>query len=121
MRRTNFYFWIGQGSIKFTHQTTYATASNSQSVIAADLNGDNKSDIIVANCAANSTSVLFNTGNGTFANQTSYSAGHSLTFVAAADVNDDSKPDIIVVNCNANNVDVFSAYRWDTTSIRLSQ
>ena len=40
---------------------TYATGSNPQSVAAADVNGDNKPDIIVANQGSNSTLVFFST------------------------------------------------------------
>jgi hypothetical protein len=72
-------------------------------VTVADINGDNKGDIIVANSGSNSVSVLLNTGNGTFIAQTTYSTDSSPYFVAAADVNNDSKTDIIVANNGANN------------------
>ena len=45
------------------------------SVAAADVNGDNKTDIIVANENSATVSVLLNTGNGTFATQTTYATG----------------------------------------------
>ncbi|CAF4180936.1 unnamed protein product, partial [Rotaria magnacalcarata] len=76
-------------------------------VASADVNGDGKPDIIVANCNSNNVGVLLNIGNGTFAAQTTYSAGTCSTCVAAADVNGDGKPDIIVSNSGSNNIVVF--------------
>ena len=85
---------------------TYSTGSGPNSVAAADVNGDNKPDIIVTNIGANNVGVLLNTGNGAFADQVTYSTGSTPRYVAAADVNGDSKPDIIVANYGTNNVGV---------------
>ncbi|CAF1328738.1 unnamed protein product, partial [Rotaria magnacalcarata] len=78
----------------------------------ADVNGDNKPDIIVANSSSNSVGVLLNLGNGTFAAQATYSTGPGSDpyCVAAADVNDNNKTDIIVVNFGSNNVGVLLDY-----------
>ena len=75
---------------------------------AADVNGDNRPDIIVTNSNSNNVGVLLNTGNSTFMNQTTYSTGTGSYpwSVTAADVNGDNKPDIIVANCGSNNVGV---------------
>ena len=73
---------------------------------AADVDGDNKPDIIVANHDSNNTGVLLNTGNGTFATQVTYATGNNPYSVAAADVNGDNKPDIIVVNYGSATVSV---------------
>jgi hypothetical protein len=76
-------------------------------VVAADVNGDNEIDIIVANYASNNISVLLNIGNGTFTAQMTYSTDSGPYSVAVADVNGDNKPDIIVANHGSNNVSVF--------------
>ncbi len=109
MLRTIFCFRIAQTSIHFTAQTTYSTGNGSQpeSVAVADVNGDNKTDIIVANWDSGNVGVFLNTGNGTFTNQTTYSTGSTPYSVAAADVNGDNKPDIVVANQASNNVGVF--------------
>lgn len=81
-------------------------------VAVADLNGDGKPDIIVANLCPNQTNcrpstskahgaigVLLNNGNGTFKAAVDYdSGGPWASSVAVADVNGDGKPDIIVTN-----------------------
>ncbi|CAF4649123.1 unnamed protein product, partial [Rotaria magnacalcarata] len=56
----------------FAAQTTYSTGSGPIEVTAADLNGDGKCDIIVANYASNNVGVLLNIGSGTFAAQVTY-------------------------------------------------
>ena len=67
----------------------------------ADVNGDTKIDLIVANWGS-TVSVLLNTGNGTFINQTTYSTGTNPWSVTTAD-NGDTKIDLIVANWGSNN------------------
>jgi hypothetical protein len=82
-----------------------------QSVAVADVNGDGKLDLVVANICASvancsnsgagpgEVSVLLGNGNGTFQPAVSYSSGGFLALsVAIEDVNSDGKPDLIVVN-----------------------
>ncbi|CAF1617708.1 unnamed protein product, partial [Rotaria magnacalcarata] len=97
-----------QCSTIFTGQTTYSTGSNPNSLMAVDVNGDGKPDIIVANSGSNNVGVLLNIGNGTFSAQTTYSTGSGSGpyYVVAVDVNDDNKPDIIVANYGSNNIGV---------------
>ena len=101
---------LNLGNGMFTSQTTYSIRRNSypQSVTTADVNGDNKLDIIVANSNVGSVGVLFNRGNGTFSNQTTYDTGSSSypVSVVAADIDGDNKLDIIVANSLTNNVGV---------------
>ncbi|HEY1657681.1 MAG TPA: VCBS repeat-containing protein [Candidatus Sulfotelmatobacter sp.] len=68
-------------------------------VAVADLNGDGRPDIVVAN-AAGLVGVLLGNGDGTFGRPTqSYgSGGWGSSSVAVADVNSDGKPDLIVSN-----------------------
>ena len=109
--RSNVGVFLNMGNGTFTKQTTYSTGGRSEptSVVAADVNGDNKLDIIVANYAGNNVGVSINTGNGTFSNQTTYNAGSFAVpiSVVAADVNGDNKLDIIIANSWASNVAVF--------------
>ncbi|CAF1223666.1 unnamed protein product, partial [Rotaria magnacalcarata] len=101
---------IGNGT--FAVQTTYSTGSGSAPycVVAVDVNGDGKPDIIVANYYSNNVGVLLNIGHGTFAAQATYSTGSGPICVAAPDINGDGKPDIIVTNAGSNNVGVLLAY-----------
>ncbi|MDI1452030.1 VCBS repeat-containing protein, partial [Polyangium sp. 6x1] len=76
------------------------------SVATADLNGDGKPDLAVANGSSDNVSVLLNQGNGTFAAAVHYAAGLIPTSVATADLNGDGKPDLAVANLISNNVSV---------------
>ena len=51
----------GATTPSFAAQQTFATGSSPVSVAAADLNGDGKPDLIVANFSSNTVSVLLNT------------------------------------------------------------
>ncbi|CAF1324597.1 unnamed protein product [Rotaria magnacalcarata] len=61
---------------------TYLTGTGPAEVAVADVNGDGKPDIIVANTNSNNTGVLLNIGNGTFSAQTTYLTGTSPGSVA---------------------------------------
>jgi FG-GAP-like repeat len=81
-----------------------------QSVAVADVNGDGKPDIVVANFCGIDTScsagyeagtvgVLLANGDGTFRKAVTYgSGGDDASSVAIGDVNGDGKPDIVVAN-----------------------
>src|SRR5205814_1914064 len=88
----------------FAAKVDYPTGSNPVSVAAADLNGDGKPDLAVANLGGNTVSVLLNNGNGTFAARVDYTTGSTPWSVAAADLNGDGKPDVAVANINDNTV-----------------
>ena len=72
---------------------------DAQSVAVADVNGDGKPDLLVANAGSNSVGVLLGNGDGTFQTAVLYpSGGYGAISVAVADVNGDRKPDLIVAN-----------------------
>ena len=66
---------LNTGNGTFATQKNYTTDNSPISVAAADVNGDNRPDIIVANEGSATVGVLLNTGNGTFATQTTYATG----------------------------------------------
>jgi hypothetical protein len=102
----NTFYFVTAPCNTLTSQVTYPTGSNPYSVVAADVNGDGKPDIVVANSYSNDTGVLLNTGHGTFAAEVTTITGSNPYSVAAADVNGDGNLDIIVANRVGNNVGV---------------
>ncbi len=94
--------------VSFSGPTNFGAGNNPYSVAAADLNGDGKPDLAVANYALfeNSVSVLLGNGDGTFAAAQNLGTGFNPISVAAADLNGDDKPDLAVANGNSGNVSV---------------
>jgi Bacterial Ig-like domain (group 3)/FG-GAP-like repeat len=115
---------IGNGNGTFQTAVAYdAGGKQAESAVAADVNGDGKPDLIVANaCTTGSeycssdgvVDILLNSGNGIFQPPVTYSSngsaissdGDSSEFLAVADVNGDGKPDIVVPNFGSSTIGV---------------
>jgi hypothetical protein len=87
----------------FLAPVTYATPGSSIDVAVADLNGDSKPDLVVANLAplgTGSVSVLLQdpAHAGQFLAATSYAALGQPLSVAIADLNGDGHPDIALAD-----------------------
>ncbi len=101
---------LGNGDGTFQAPTTYSTNNNGETVVLADVNGDNKLDIVLAaqcgdsNCTAGAVNVMLGNGDGTFQSAVSYNSGGTYALgVAVGDTNGDGKPDIVVANeCQSN-------------------
>ena len=95
---------LGNGDGTFQTAVTYGSGGfEARSIAVADVNGDGKLDILVANsCASNDCttgvlSVLLGNGDGTFQSAVPYNSGGTYAYsVAVADVNGDGKPDVLV-------------------------
>jgi hypothetical protein len=90
---------LGNGDGTFQAAVTYASGGQEPaSVAVADVNGDGKPDLIVANIAYD-VGVLLGNGNGTFQAAADYSSGGLFPqAVAVSDVNGDGEPDLVVAN-----------------------
>jgi hypothetical protein len=85
----------------FKAPVTYATPGQSIDVAVADLNNDNKPDLVVANllpAGTGSVSVLLQTNAGAFGPATNYPALGQPLGVAIADLNHDGHPDIAIAD-----------------------
>ena len=89
----------------FANMTTYFTGINSNPwwIALADMNNDNRLDIVSANTGTNTIGILLGNGNGTFAPMVAFSTvngklpPHSL---AVGDLNNDHRSDLVVADNN---------------------
>ena len=105
---------MGNGDGTFQTAVTYPSGGQTVNAIAvADVNGDGKPDLVVANCAGinmcgsgdGAVQVLPGNGDGTFQIGSIYDTGGSdATSVAVADLNGDDKPDLAVTNLVCNGI-----------------
>jgi hypothetical protein len=77
-------------------------------VVAADVNENGKPDLICANNAANTLTVLTNDGSGRFGFQATLTVGLRPYGVAAADLNGNGKLDLVSANYDANTLTVLT-------------
>jgi hypothetical protein len=109
---------LGNGDGTFQTPVPYGSGGvDAVSVAVADVNGDGKPDLLVANTCATVgqqfctsdglVGVLLGNGDGTFQTAVTYDSGGAGAFsVAVADVNGDGKPDLAVANYSSNDVGV---------------
>ena len=88
----------GRGDGTFIATGSYATGLGPVHAAVADLNGDMRLDVVVANLASNDVSVLLGNGDGSFQPQVRYRAAGGPRWVAIGDPNRDGRPDIVVSN-----------------------
>jgi len=86
------------GSGLFVSNATYTVGSDSVAVVAADVNGDGKPDVIAVNRSGSTLSVLTNNGTGAFGSNTTLNASSEPNALAVADINGDGRVDLISGN-----------------------
>ena len=96
------------GNGGFTLQSTLIVGKSPWSVIAVDVNGDGKPDLICANQSDGTLSVLTNDGNGGFPTVATYTVGSYPYSVIAADVNGDGRMDLICANAGDSTLSVLT-------------
>jgi hypothetical protein len=85
---------LNHGDGTFAPSVDYDAGLQPTSLVAADLDGDGKPDLAMADNFAASLFVLHNLGDGTFGPDIRYVTGTGLLSVVATDLNGDGKPDL---------------------------
>ncbi|CAF1476757.1 unnamed protein product [Adineta steineri] len=82
------------------------------SITTADVNGDNKQDIVGICGSDNNVAVILGYGNGSFGTPTMYLTGSRIppTLIIVVDINGDKYPDIVVADPGWANVLLFFGY-----------
>lgn len=84
----------------------FTTGNSPVAVVTGDFNGDGKPDLVTANQADNTVSILLGQADGTFGAKKDYAVGKSPSAVAVADFNLDGKLDLAVTNSADGTVSV---------------
>jgi hypothetical protein len=98
---------LNGGTNAFSSPTSYEVGTTPRGIATGDLNGDGFIDMVTANAASNTISILLGTGDGTFLNPVSRSSG-GLKPVALTlgDFNGDGNLDVAVVNRGSSAVNI---------------
>jgi hypothetical protein len=118
---------LGNGDLTFQpriflqlpHASTFGTAYTA----IADINHDQKPDVLVADTVTNTLSIFLNDGSGTFPQTAPDFTTDLPQFVVqlqTADFNGDGVPDIIVTNHQNQNVSIFLSQTSPTLSLTSS-
>jgi hypothetical protein len=83
-----------------------AFGNQSNGIAAADLNGDDETDLVLSNSGNSTISILMNNGTGTFAETASHAVAFRPMHVITAKLDGDADLDIAVINQNAATVSI---------------
>ncbi len=93
-------------AVRFGDPYTLPTGAAPSAVVAADLNGDIRADLVVANAADATVSVYVTDGLGGYAPRVDYAVGLQPRALLLDAVDGDGFVDLVVVNAGSNSISV---------------
>jgi hypothetical protein len=97
----------GEGSdVAVSRRTAFSTTALPVRLVAADLTGNGRDDLVVANSLDNSVTIALQMAPGQFAAPLTLPVGVTPSDVAVADVNGDGLPDVVVSDQASGDVTV---------------
>lgn len=87
-------------------QAALTTGAQPVSLAVADLNVDGRPDVVAANQADNTVSVMLSQPNGTFSTKADYAVGAAPVAIISGDLNGDQIPDLAVLNSKDDTISV---------------
>jgi uncharacterized protein YjdB len=103
-------------TISFAAKVDFTTGSSPYCAALADMNGDGMPDLVIANRASNTVSILKNTASSgsisssSFAAKKDFATGAAPVSVALGDLDADGRPDVVTPNISANTISVLRNY-----------
>jgi hypothetical protein len=94
--------FLGRGDGTFQRKAVYNVGGSA--IVAADVNGDHKIDLVIG--GGTSITVMLGAGDGTFPTSGSFDAGNDSHSIAVADINGDKIPDVVTASINSGTVSV---------------
>jgi hypothetical protein len=96
------------GSGVFGLNATLVVTNGAEFVLATDINGDGKVDLIISTQNSSMLSVFTNNGSGIFSLNSILQASADPVWVSTADVNGDGFPDLITANVPGNTLTILT-------------
>jgi hypothetical protein len=110
---------LGNGDGTFQPERRIAAGNRAWGLAAADLTGNGRLDLVIANQGTNDISVLIGNGDGTFQPEVRYPVGDLPNYIALGDFNHDGHPDLAVSNFFSNTVSIL-LNKGDGTFVRTA-
>jgi hypothetical protein len=104
---------VTPGAITFGPRIDYNDFNHGQQVVAADLDGDGRPDLVIADFSAGKIEVYQNLSTAGYllpGPEMDFPVGQYPSFVSVADMDGDGKPDIAVANQSSETVTLYHNY-----------
>jgi hypothetical protein len=95
---TTVHVWYGAGDGSFPVESTYTVGQTPYDLGIADMNGDGRSDLIVANASSSTVTVMLSNSNGGLQSGIAYASISAPVHLAIADLNEDGHPDAVTAS-----------------------